>query len=276
MKRFLVVLALVAILMSLAVPCYASSSSIEPTEESAVAEIEKSYIDGVQSDGSRSVVSDGRRSVPSGLENADKAEIVKFFKENPEELKSSASLVDRDVALASKAAASWILTKTASGYGFYYYAQESDTTCAVACARMCLRGVAGVTVTESAAASAMGVTPGKTGATVVDITDYLNLKQSKYTYDDKYSILSSLFHKNQYNAIKAGAPTVVGITTSSSYWFYDTDGHAISCYAIKSDKSSYLIADPLGGWEKEPSWRWYEKSASQLWKAYSSRAGYVA
>ena len=105
----------------------------------------------------------------------------------------------------------------------------------------------------------------------------MNNKQNDYVYDNKHSILASLFHTNMYNAVTSGAPPIVGIRiTDPDDWFYTTTGHFIACYGIMSDKSKYALADPGAGYVGEPNWRWYNKTAGVLWDAYSSSLGYIA
>ena len=280
MKRFLVILTLTALLMSLALPCYAAGAVMEPTEDPSEEVNEaKNVVQENSTDSEYASDRDGRK-IPSGLRDADEAAIRRFFAEHPEELVPPDDCADEmKLEALQKAAATWIYTRDARGIGFYYYAQEASNTCSCACARMCLKGVAGVSVTEQQAVIGMGVIPNYFPGNVEDAVNYINSKQSKYSYDDKYTSSEWWFHFYQLNAIQHGAPTIVGIVTEKDQWVYNDlvgQGHGICCYAIKSDKSAYMVADPWGGYSGRTDCRWFPRTASQLWTAYSSRKGYAA
>jgi hypothetical protein len=141
---------------------------------------------------------------------------------------------------------------------------------------MALKGLTGITYSESTIRTGCQWSS-STGATLENCTTYLNSEQSIYDYDDKYSVLKSLFNSNMYNAVSDGAPPIVGIvTTTEDGWFYNTSGHALAIYAILSDKSQYALADPWGGYADNDDWKWYTKTDDDLFDAYDWNKGYIA
>ncbi|MBO4419110.1 MAG: C39 family peptidase [Oscillospiraceae bacterium] len=275
MKRIVLIFLLLAILTSIAVPCYASTS---PMEEPTEATEEAAIITAEQDNRSERPNDTGKAGyvVPSGLQEADESVILRFFEEHPEELAEPDDSFTVSKNNPTKKA-SWVWTIDGSGHGFYYYPQQEYYTCVAACARMCLRGVSGISVTEASVVKAMNLTPTQ-NCTIQAAVNYLNSKQGNYHYNEWYSLWSSGFHRLQLEAVCSGAPTMIGIAVpnGASYWPYATNGHCVACYGMMDDKSYYMIADPAGGYESEPSWRWYSRTASQVWAAYSSVRGHGA
>ena len=274
MKKIARILASVALLQILTVPYYASMPlpTEEPTELT-----EEAIIVTEQTDfGERNPDTEmGESTVPAGLQEADKEVLRRFYEEHPEERDDSTNKVAKPT-LSPQTRAGWIITMAGSGYGFHYYAQEKYYTCLAACVRMCLKGVAGISVSEASVVNGMNLTP--TNNCTMDVgVNYLNSKQGKYYYNDWYSLWSSGFHDLQFEAILSGAPTMIGIAPSStSYWPYTSSGHCVACYAMMSDKSAYMIADPWGGYEGRDDWKWYSRTKTQVWQAYSSSLGHAA
>lgn len=215
-----------------------------------------------------SITSDGINGGPSGSLPARPEVIAEWQATNNE----AAELAELRTALVPTATnATWVNIS-----GFVYYGQQMSDSCGAAAVRMALRGLTGTAPAESVVRTGCQWVSG-TGTYMDKCRAYLNGEQSLHTYDDKYSILKSLFNNNLYNAISDGAPPIVGIAiTEDEGWFYDTSGHALTIYGVLSDKSEYKIADPWGGYVNMSAWKQYEKSSSELWTAYDRNQGYIA
>ncbi len=255
MKRFVSLIAVVTIVLSLSTPCLA----VEPT----------SPIDSSITLGSAPIHSQVPTDPPKGAGEISLNDVQTWLNNHEEEL----TPMDESISPLSTTA-SWVYTYDTT-YTFYYYGQELSYSCGAASVRMALKALSNLTLSESTIRSGCGTT--SSGTYVSGMTDYMVDTQDDYAYDSKYSILSSLFHSNLYNAISAGAPPIVGIKTSTSDgWFYNTSGHFIVPYAIMSDKSRYALADPWGGYAGVVDWKWYTKYAADLWSAYTYTIGYTA
>lgn len=73
--------------------------------------------------------------------------------------------------------------------------------------------------------------------------------------------------------VSYGAPPIIGMAFSSSDgWLYSSDGHFMSVYGAKSDKSEFALADPWIGYSNSGlagnGWS-YSKSATDIFKAYN-------
>lgn len=209
---------------------------------------------------------DAISSVPSGSLPARQEVISQWMATNSE---AEAASISKDEVVAR--AATW--TEISD---FYYYAQEKSTSCGAAAVKMALKGLTGTTYAESTVRTGCKWVDG-VGTYMDNCTAYLNSVQDLYNYDDKYSVLKSLFNSNMYNAVNNGAPPIVGIAaTEEDGWFYNTSGHALTIYAILSDKSKYAIADPWGGYAGNDDWKWYTKTDSVMFAAYDWNQGYIA
>lgn len=256
MKRFVSLMATITVLLSLSTPCLA----VEPI----------SPIDNSISSRSTQNRSQVPTDPPKGAGEISLNDVQTWLNDHEEEL----TPIEESISPLS-ATASWVYTSD-STYTFYYYGQELSYSCGAASVRMALKALSNLSLSESTIRKGCGTTS-TDGTYVSDMTDYMVDTQDDYAYDSKYSILSSLFHSNLYNAISDGAPPIVGIKTSTSDgWFYNTSGHFIVPYAIMSDKSSYALADPWGGYAGVDDWKWYTKSAGDLWSAYTFTIGYTA
>lgn len=206
-------------------------------------------------------------STPGGSLPARK-EVIEQWVESNNEFELAADL-NSEVATAG--AATWVEIDD-----FYYYGQETSTSCGAAAVKMALKGLTGVTYSESTVRTGCQWVEG-VGTYMDNCTAYLNSVQSLYDYDDKYSVLKSLFNSNMYSAVSDGAPPIVGIAiTREDGWFYNTSGHALTIYAILSDKSAYAIADPWGGYVDNDDWKWYTKTDDVMFEAYDWNQGYIA
>jgi len=206
-------------------------------------------------------------SAPYGIQSA-RPEVIEQWRATNNEAELASALEDEAATLA---AATWVEIDD-----FYYYGQEKSTSCGPASVKMALKGLTGITYSESTIRTGCQWSS-STGATLENCTTYLNSEQSIYDYDDKYSVLKSLFNSNMYNAVSDGAPPIVGIvTTTEDGWFYNTSGHALAIYAILSDKSQYALADPWGGYADNDDWKWYTKTDDDLFDAYDWNKGYIA
>lgn len=253
MKRLVFVL--LTISLSLFTPCFAAEP-VSPIDAS---------ISGKTTQGSLQNPS----NAPQGAREISLEEVQIWLDNNEEELQ-----LIKESSASKSATASWVYTSDSSN-AFYYYAQELSYSCGPASVRMALKALSNLMLNENVIRTGCGTSTD--GTYIADMTSYMTSMQSDYSYSSKYSILSSLFHSNLYNAVSDGAPPIVGIKTSTTDgWFYNTSGHFIVPYAVMSDKSSYALADPWGGYAGVDSWKWYTKSASDLWGAYSVLSGYSA
>ena len=155
---------------------------------------------------------------------------------------------------------------------FTYYKQEVNNTCTIACVRMALKYVHGSTPSESTIKSTTGAP-----CSIADAVDYFNNYTSDYSYSVKYGGWKSTMKSNLYSCISDGAPPILGIhMTTSDGWPYDLDCHAVAAYAALSNKSKFALCDPWAGYKGDDDWRWYSKTADDLYDAFSgTNAGYM-
>lgn len=157
---------------------------------------------------------------PSGSLRARAEVIEEWQASNNEEEELAALEAEPAPAVAN---ATWVNISD-----FVYYGQQKKDSCGAAAVRMALKGLTGTAPTETAARKGCKWESG-VGTYMDNCTAYLNEEQDLYAYDDKYSVLRSLFDNNLYDAIDAGAPPIVGIAiTTDDGWYYNTSGHAFT------------------------------------------------
>ena len=288
MKRIVLILTLAAVLLALAAPCFALEP-IAPTEDPEEA-MNELVIPAQQQDNSRKKTAEGDAVMPfGGFQPAKPGELQSVYEVHPELAAADLAASLNNAETAATKAVHWVYTKDKRGYPFYGYDQHYNNTCGPTCAKMCLKGVAKVYVTEEAAAKGMGITPStsanSTGATMSSLVKYLNSKQSVYKYKAMSTTVISVTSQEAqlasgvYKAIENGAPVTVIIaeTNEEDGWPYTNKvGHAIAVYAMKSDKSQYAVRDPGGTYAGHTEWNNYYPTKKQMWKAYSNRRGFAA
>lgn len=131
---------------------------------------------------------------------------------------------------------------------YYVYNQTTSYNCVPACIQAVLRYVNGSTPTQATIANAVGTTT--LGTYMYKVHTYLNQQQTVFDYDIAYITSVTELKNAVYNDIVTyGVPSIIGLSFSTSDgWLYDTPGHAMSAYGIKSDKSSISLADPWIGY----------------------------
>lgn len=169
-------------------------------------------------------------------------------------------------SLSLQAAASW---KYLSGYTVYN--QKTSYNCGPATVQAALNYL-GYNIDQSEIARGCKTTIN--GSYIADMVSYINRQQSKYRYTARYNESSSEMSRLLYNGIASSkAAPIIGLTFSTSDgWPYSTNGHFVSVYGAKSDRSSFALADPWIGYSGSglngQSWT-YTKSTSTLYKAYN-------
>lgn len=168
--------------------------------------------------------------------------------------------------------ASWICTSR----NFYYYAQEKSYSCGAACVRMILRNIKGTAYAESTIRTGCKISI--SGTTLSNMVTYTNSQQSYNRYVARYRQTKSMMCNDLYNGIVLwDTPPIIGLKEStSSGWRYNLAGHAVAVYAVKSDKSAFMISDPWAGYIGDSANRDSNKSASKLYDAYNAiNGGYM-
>ena len=195
----------------------------------------------------------------TGLLEATQAEMEYWAQKNPQEI--------METGIEPQANATWTTLES-----FPYYKQEVNNTCTIACTRMALKFVHGSTPSESTIKETTGAP-----CSIANATDYFNNYTSGYEYSVKYGGWKSTKKNNLYSCISGGAPPILGIhMTTSDGWPYDLDCHAVAAYAALSDKSKFMLCDPWAGYKGDNDWRWYSKTADELYDAFSgTNAGYM-
>jgi len=172
--------------------------------------------------------------------------------------------------------ASWIeLSNTGS---FYYYAQELYYSCGPACVKMALKYLTGTTYLESTICAGCNTTA-TNGTTFSDMCTYINGEQNSNYYIKKTGATKDTMTNDLYNGIAQwSAPPIVGLQESTTLgWPFNLSGHGVTVYAVKSDKTEVMIADPWAGYVSMSSTnKWYSKSVDDVYTAYSAiSAGYM-
>lgn len=178
-------------------------------------------------------------------------------------LAGNAGARDEKIAGAASVAATWAQVTTT------YYAQETSYSCGAACARMALKQLTGITYSESAVRTGCNTTTG--GTAMGDILTYLNNTQSVHGYFVNYSATKSTLMSNIYGAIASNqALPIVGIKESTAgNWPYNLTKHGIVIHSVLSDKTTVGLCDPWAGWIGDMPNYSYDRTADQLYSAYS-------
>ncbi len=169
-------------------------------------------------------------------------------------------------SLSRQAATSW---KYLNGYTVY--SQITNYNCGPATVQAALNYLG---VSRNQADIARGCRTITNGSYLADMINYINSQQTRNRYVGRYNETSSEMCRLLYNGVSTSkAAPIIGVTFSTSDgWLYSTNGHFMSVYGAKSDKSAFAMGDPWIGYSGSgldgESWT-YTKSASTLYKAYS-------
>ena len=129
---------------------------------------------------------------------------------------------------------------------FVIYKQEKDNFCGPACVKSALRFLTGSSPSQTTIDKSIK-------KNIVNVPAYMNARQNK-----AYYILAKLPSNNGVNTTELKTrigydindrkiPSFMRIDgTTSSNWYYATDGHCILATGIYTDGSKIQIADPLG------------------------------
>lgn len=157
---------------------------------------------------------------------------------------------------------------------FYYYAQELAYSCGPASVKMALKYITGTIYSEATIRTGCNTTT--SGTYLSDMASYTNDEQSDNTYVVRYQQTQLNMVNHLYSGIVTfDASPLIGVAfTTADGWDFNTSGHFLAIYSVKSDKSEYAIADPWGGYGSTTEW--YDKSAGDLYDAYDSvNIGYM-
>jgi len=170
--------------------------------------------------------------------------------------------------------ASWVFLSRLGS--FVYYGQEQNMSCGAASVRMALKYITGTEYSESTVRSGCGTGPN--GTYLSNMVTYANSMQNSNVYTSQYLANQTTMKNNLYAGITTfDAPPIVGLVESTTYGFpYTGNGHFVTIYGIKSDKSEMAIADPWAGHVGDSSNMFYSVTASNLHSAYSTlNLGYM-
>ena len=141
---------------------------------------------------------------------------------------------------------------------FTIYMQEEDNYCAPACVKSALRFIAGSSPSQTTIHKSLNMNFTK-------IPGFMNAREKKcyYVLGNFYST-ADLMGKIETDVVRVNVPVFLRIDgTTSSNWYYATNGHCILATGIYTDKSKVQIADPLGN--RLPGCPYfYLKDASQV------------
>lgn len=155
--------------------------------------------------------------------------------------------------------------------GFTVYSQVTSYNCGPASVQAALNYL-GVNRNQSDIAKGCRTTVN--GSYIADMVTYINRQQGRNRYVGKYNESKSEMTRLLYSTVATGkAVPIIGLTFSTNDgWLYSTNGHFMSVYGAKSDKSAFALGDPWIGYSGSglygESWT-YTKSATTLYKAYS-------
>lgn len=157
--------------------------------------------------------------------------------------------------------------------GFQVYNQSSTYNCGPACVQAVL-AYFGTTLSQSDIADSCTMTP--TGAQVASMWQIINSSlhgNPGYNYvteTNQNSMQNSL-----YSAIVSnGKPCIIGLAfREEDGWYYSTEGHYMSVYSAKSDRTRFGLGDPWIGFSTDPDladapWS-YTKDSSTIYTAFS-------
>lgn len=169
-------------------------------------------------------------------------------------------------SLSRQAASSW---KYLNGYTVY--SQITNYNCGPASVQSALDYL-GVARDQSDIAKGCRTTTN--GSYLADMITYINGQQTRNRYVGKYKESSSEMSRLLYSGVATSkAAPVIGLTFSTSDgWLYSTNGHFMSVYGAKSDKSAFALGDPWIGYSGSgldgESWT-YTKSTATIYRAYN-------
>lgn len=196
----------------------------------------------------------------NSLEKADESEACRTEEEVLSELTTAAR------------STSWILT---SRY-FYYYGQEENYSCGAACVKMALRNITGIAYSESVIRTGCSTTT--SGTYLADMVEYINTMQDHNPYIARYQKTKATMKSNLYSGIVSwDSPPIIGVKEStSSGWNYNLSAHFVIVYAVRSDKSAFLISDPWSGYIGDSANRDLNISVDNLYTGYNAvNIGYM-
>jgi predicted double-glycine peptidase len=155
--------------------------------------------------------------------------------------------------------------------GYTVYNQLTSYNCGPATVQAALKHLG---YTPSQSDIARGCKTTTNGSYIADMVSYINRQQSKYRYTGRYNESSSEMSRLLYSGVtNSNVAPIVGMTFSTSDgWLYSTNGHFMSVYGAKSDKSSFALADPWIGYSGSGlngQSSTYTKSTSTIYKAYN-------
>ena len=144
--------------------------------------------------------------------------------------------------------------------GNWYFAQETNYSCAPACVRMALKRITGTTYSESTIRTGCNTSPSY-GTYTSDMATYIN--SILVDYDDEYYYLVSYTNSlttmksNLYFGIaQCGLPSIVCVNEKPDWnWPYELlDGHAVLVDGVTENQWSYRIWDPWAGYIQDTGW----------------------
>lgn len=171
-----------------------------------------------------------------------------------------------------------IYWQTEGSSPYIYYQQNENFTCGLASTQMALQNINGSLPSEKDLISSLGINmDAHTGADVSAVKNTLNTYQSRGNYDVQWYKDIDLMKSQLFNTLVSSCSPIVNVSfTSGSVWPYTTGGHYMTIYSMLSDYSQVAICDPYGGYAGQSSWRWYERSTSDLFSALKHGYFYTA
>ncbi|MDW2796936.1 C39 family peptidase [Clostridium boliviensis] len=168
-----------------------------------------------------------------------------------------------------------LLRQSASSWkylnGYTVYSQVTSYNCGPASVQAALNYLG---VNQNQSDIARGCRTTVNGSYIADMVTYINRQQGRNRYVGKYNESKSEMTRLLYSSVSTGkAVPIIGLTFSTNDgWLYSTNGHFMSVYGAKGDKSAFALGDPWIGYSGSglygESWT-YTKSASTLYKAYN-------
>lgn len=152
---------------------------------------------------------------------------------------------------------------TRRSINFRIYPQEASMYCVPACVQSALIYINGSSPSQDKLATELPT--GANGTDSTRIAPYMNSHQSFYYSRTAYPSQSTMCN-NLYDTVENySMPCFMSIGTSSNNWYYSTSSHCVIVYGVYSDKSSIMIADPLGnsGYAECPAY--YAKNSGTVY-----------
>ncbi|MDR2360865.1 MAG: C39 family peptidase [Oscillospiraceae bacterium] len=189
------------------------------------------------------------------------------------EIEAQLNSIASGSGVGALAEASWIELSP-----FAYYPQQKNYTCGPASIRMALKWINGTTPSEATVEDGCYTDPSD-GTYVVNMVDYINDMQDTNPYVGVYGASKSNMKRDLYECITDyECPPIVGLKECiGTGWPYILPGHFVTIYSVLSDKSYFELCDPWAGYAGDSVYRWYEKSANDLYSAYddADNIGYM-